>query len=126
MRQARLGAQRAGGVGAPRQEHEREALPCGPGVAGATSLGLGRPRTRWQLKSPWRKLLLSTHLSVSLGLLTPWGIVRYWWVAISLALTGGGIVLGTVILVPTVGAAADEAAALSAGQVLSVDRLGLV
>ncbi|HEX8032816.1 MAG TPA: hypothetical protein VF510_03170 [Ktedonobacterales bacterium] len=131
-----------------------------------------RPRPRWQLSPPWRKLLLSVHIIVSVGLLgsdaavlvlciagargsdprtvypaahliattllvplallalatgllqgllTPWGIVRYWWVTIKLALTVAGIVLGTLVLVPTL-----SAAAASGTQALSVDRLGLV
>jgi len=132
-----------------------------------------RPRPRWQLPPPWRKLLLSVHIIVSVGLLgsdaavlvlciagargsdpravypaahliattllvplallalatgllqgllTPWGIVRYWWVTIKLALTVAGIVLGTLVLVPTL----SRAAAASGTQALSVDRLGLV
>lgn len=174
--QAHLGAQRAGGASA-RHENELEALPRGLRDSGAASITPGRTRTRWRLKSPWRKLLLSMHLIVSvgllgsdaavlmlciagargsdpgsvypaayligstlliplallalasgvlLGLLTPWGIVRYWWVTISLALTAGGIVLGTFVLVPTLAAAADAATVTSGTQVPSVDRLGLV
>ena len=174
--QTRLGAQRAGGVDA-RHENEREARPRRPRAGGTTPITPGRARARWQLKPPWRKLLLSMHLIVSvgllgsdaavlmlciagargadpntvypaahligstllvplallalasgmlLGLLTPWGIVRYWWVTISLALTAGGTVLGTFVLVPTLGAAADAAVATPGTHALSVDRLGLV
>lgn len=176
MLQERLGAQRAGGTSA-RQENEREALSPGLRDEGAAPIAPSRPRARRQLKPPWRKLLLSVHLIVSvgllgsdaavlvlciagargsdpstiypaasliasallvplallalatgviLGMLTPWGIVRYWWVAISLALTVAGIVLGTFVLVPTLGAAADAAIAGHGAQALSVDRLGLV
>lgn len=160
-----------------RQEKGRDAFPSGLRDEGATPVTPRRARTKWQLKPPWRKLLLSVHVIVSvgllgsdaavlllciagargsdprtiypaasliasgllvplallalatgiiLGLLTPWGIVRYWWVAISLALTVAGIVLGTLVLVPTLGAAADAAIAVPGAQALSVDRLGLV
>lgn len=132
-----------------------------------------RPRPRWQLPPLWRKLLLSVHIIVSVGLLgsdaavlvlciagarsadprtvypaahliattllvplallalatgllqgllTPWGVVRYWWVTLKLALTAAGIVLGSLVLVPTL----SSAAATSGAQLLSVDRLGLV
>jgi hypothetical protein len=60
------------------------------------------------------------------GLLTPWGVVRYWWVIIKLALTIGGIVLGLLVLVPTLGAAADAAVAMPGARVVPVDRLGLI
>lgn len=176
MPHERFGVLRAGGTNT-RQENERAALPPGLRDEGAAPITASRPRARWQLKPPWRKLLLSVHLIVSvgllgsdaavlllciagargsdpstvypaasliasvllvplallalatgviLGLLTPWGIVRYWWVAISLALTVAGIVLGAFVLVPTLGAAADAATAAPGAQVLSVDRLGLV
>jgi hypothetical protein len=176
MLHERPGAQRGGGTNA-RQENEREALPPGLRDEGDAPITPSRPRTRWQLKPPWRKLLLSVHVIVSVGLLgsdaavlvlciagargsdpstvypaarligstllvplallalatglvqgllTPWGIARYWWVAISLAFTVAGIVLGTFVLVPTLGAAASAAAAGHGAQVLSVDRLGLV
>ncbi|MGZ3667209.1 MAG: hypothetical protein ACXVDA_22300 [Ktedonobacterales bacterium] len=159
--QERLDAQLASGTSA-QHENEQVDLPRelrDDGAAPITPRGL---RPRWRLKPLWRKLLLSMHLIVSvgllgsdaavlilciagargsdprtvypaasliasallvplallalatgiiLGLLTPWGIVRYWWVAISLTLTVGGIVLGTFVLVPTLGAAADAATA---------------
>lgn len=160
-----------------RQENEQEALQRELRDDGALPVTSSHPRARWRLKPLWRKLLLSTHLIVSVGLLgsdaavlilclagahgadprtvypaasliagtllvplavlalvtgiilallTPWGLVRYWWVAISLALTVGGIVLGTFVLVPTLAAAADAATAAPGARVLSVDRLGLV
>lgn len=147
------------------QENER-ALPTRP-----------RPRAVWQLSPPWRKLFLSVHIIVSvgllgadaavltlsivgargsdprtiypaahligrtllvplavlalitgltLGLLTPWGIVRYWWVTLKLALTLMGIVLGLLVLVPTLCTAADAATAVAGPPSPPVDRLGLV
>lgn len=159
------------------QGNEREVSRRETGDDSAVYATQRRTRTRWQLPSPWRKLLLSVHIIVSVGLLgadaallvlciagardsdprtvypaahligttllvplallalatgviqgllTPWGIVRYWWVTIKLALTIGGIVLGTLVLVPTLGAAADAAVSAPSTQVLPVDRLGLV
>ncbi|MGZ3715788.1 MAG: hypothetical protein ACXVA4_10240 [Ktedonobacterales bacterium] len=140
---------------------------------GAAYATRSRPQPRWQLPPLCRKLLLSAHIIVSVGLLgsdaavlvlciagargsdprtvypaahliattllvplallalatgllqgllTPWGIVRYWWVTIKLALTIAGIVLGSLVLVPTLSAAT----AASGTQPLPVDRLGLV
>ncbi|MFI1091140.1 DUF2269 domain-containing protein [Streptomyces sp. NPDC020917] len=48
---------------------------------------------------------------VALGLLTPWGLLRHWWVAISLALTAGGTVLAALVLVPGLGTAASASLA---------------
>lgn len=161
----------------PDQENEREASRRETGDDGAVFATQSRTRARWQLPSPWRKLLLSVHIIVSVGLLgadaallvlcisgvrgaipitvfpaahligttllvplallalatgviqsllTPWGLVRYWWVTIKLALTIGGIVLGTLVLVPTLGAAADAAVSAPGTQVFPVDRIGLV
>jgi Electron transfer DM13 len=42
--------------------------------------------------------LASLLNGVALGLLTPWGLVRYWWVAIKLTLTTAGTVLALVLL----------------------------
>ncbi|MFF0794350.1 hypothetical protein [Streptomyces spiralis] len=55
--------------------------------------------------------VLALATGVALGLLTPWGLLRHWWVVISLAITAGGTVLATVVLVPGLGAAASAAAA---------------
>ena len=48
---------------------------------------------------------------VVLGLLTPWGLLRYWWVVLSLVITAGGTVLAALVLVPGLGAAASAALA---------------
>jgi hypothetical protein len=136
-----------------------------------------RPRATWQLSPSWRKMLLSVHVIVSvgllgadaavlllciagargadprtvypaarligstllvplallalatglaLGLLTPWGIVRHWWITIKLALTAAGSVLALLVLAPTLGAAADAATAVAGATLPSTDRLGLV
>lgn len=59
---------------------------------------------------------------VLLGLLTRWGLFRYWWVFISLVLTTAGTVLAIFVLIPSLNVAAVAAAA---GQV-PPDRPGLV
>src|SRR3954469_12310239 len=44
--------------------------------------------------------LLSLTTGVLLGLLTPWGLFRHWWVTAKLALTTAGAVLSLVVLTP--------------------------
>ena len=55
--------------------------------------------------------VLALATGIALGLLTPWGLLRHWWVALSLVLTAGGTVLGALVLVPGLGAAASAALA---------------
>jgi hypothetical protein len=51
--------------------------------------------------------LLSLTSGVLLGLLTPWGLFRHWWVTAKLALTTAGAVLSLVVLTPALGGLAD-------------------
>jgi hypothetical protein len=44
--------------------------------------------------------LLSLATGVLLGLLTPWGLVRHWWVTAKLVLTTAGAVLSLTVLTP--------------------------
>ena len=79
---------------------------------GLSSLGGADPRTIYPaahlvgawLVAPLAVLSLGTGLL--LGILTPWGLFRYWWVTIKLAVTAvlTGVVL--FVLVPRLGAAA--------------------
>jgi hypothetical protein len=145
--------------------------------AGAVDATRSRTQATSRLAPPWRKLLLSVHIIVSVGLLgadaavlllciagargaapgtvypaayliggsllvplavlalatglaqgllTSWGIVRYWWVTLKLTLTVAGIVLALLVLVPTLSAAAAAATAVAGAPAPSVDRLGLV
>ncbi|MEU1599224.1 hypothetical protein ABZ468_42100 [Streptomyces sp. NPDC005708] len=55
--------------------------------------------------------VLALATGVALGLLTPWGLLRYWWVVMSLAVTAAGTGLATFVLVPGLGAAATAALA---------------
>lgn len=55
--------------------------------------------------------VLALVTGIVLGLLTPWGLLRYWWVVTSLAVTAGGTVLATFVLVPGLDAAASAALA---------------
>lgn len=66
---------------------------------------------RWVL-APLAGVALGT--GVLLGLLTPWGLLRYWWVTIKLALTA--ILTGVIffVLVPSLGVAANAATAAQA------------
>src|SRR3954469_19271905 len=51
--------------------------------------------------------LLSLTTGVLLGLLTPWGLFRHWWVTAKLAFTTAGAVLSLVVLTPALGGLAD-------------------
>jgi hypothetical protein len=66
--------------------------------------------------------LLSLVTGVLLGLLTPWGLFRHWWVTAKLVLTTAGAVLSLVVLTPTLTGLADAAA----GPVPLAQRLELV
>jgi hypothetical protein len=66
--------------------------------------------------------LLALTSGVAIGVLTPWGLLRHWWILIKFVLTAGGTVLALFVLVPTLDAAADTAIA---GLVLA-DPFGLV
>ena len=80
---------------------------------GLSGLSGADPRTMYpaahlvsaRLVAPLAVLSLSTGLL--LGILTPWGLLRYWWVTIKLAITA--ILTGMVlfVLVPQLGAAAE-------------------
>ena len=56
--------------------------------------------------------ILALGSGVLLGLLTRWGLFRYWWVTIKLALTA--ILTGIILFVPGLGARADAANAARA------------
>jgi hypothetical protein len=66
--------------------------------------------------------LLSLVTGVLLGLLTPWGLFRHWWVTAKLVLTTAGAVLSLVVLTPTLTGLADAAV----GPVPLAQRLELV
>src|SRR3954454_24033003 len=66
--------------------------------------------------------LLSLTTGVLLGLLTPWGLFRHWWVAVKLALTTAGAVLSLVVLTPALSSLADAAG----GPIPLAERLELV
>ena len=78
---------------------------------------------RWLL-APLAVVALGT--GVLLGLLTPWGLLRYWWVTIKLVLTAilTGVVLS--VLVPRLGAAANSATAVDPRPFTDAERLPLV
>ena len=74
------------------------------------------------LLAPLATLALGT--GVLLGLLTQWGLLRYWWVTIKLTLTAvlTGVIL--FVLVPSLGVAAN--AATAAQTFTDAERLPLV
>ena len=70
--------------------------------------------------------LVALGTGVLLGLLTQWGLLRYWWVTIKLALTA--ILTGVIffVLVPRLGVAAGAATALNPRPFTQAERLPLV
>ncbi|HVD28947.1 MAG TPA: DUF2269 family protein [Mycobacteriales bacterium] len=67
--------------------------------------------------------LLSLLTGVLLGLLTPWGLFRHWWVLTKFGLTTAGAVLSLVVLTPALTSLADAAGgALPLGQRLELVR----
>ena len=61
---------------------------------------------------------------VLLGLLTPWGLLRYWWVTIKLAITAVLTAVVLFVLIPRLSVAADNATA--GVQFTDADRVPLV
>lgn len=55
--------------------------------------------------------LIALITGVVLGKLTPWGVLRHWWVLIKLLLTAAGTVLAIVVLLPNLRSAAVAALA---------------
>lgn len=68
--------------------------------------------------------LLAVATGLLQGLLTPWGLLRHWWVTIKLVLTVAGTVLALFVLTPSLAGA--EQAALAGMSVAPVDKIGLV
>jgi hypothetical protein len=68
--------------------------------------------------------LASLTTGITLGLLTPWGLLRHWWVTAKLALTTAGTVLAVAVLTPTLSGLA--AASRSDDAIALGDRLELV
>jgi hypothetical protein len=99
---------------------------------GLSSLSGADPRTIYpaahlvgaRLVAPLAVLALGSGLL--LGALTPWGLLRYWWVTIKLAITAvlTGVVL--FVLVPRLGAAAEAVSGPAPGVLTSAERLPLV
>ena len=46
--------------------------------------------------------VLSWLTGAALGLLTPWGLLRHWWVTLKLVINTAGVVLALVVLLPLV------------------------
>jgi hypothetical protein len=101
-------------------------------VLGLSSLSGADPRTIYpaahlvgaRLVAPLAVLSLGTGLL--LGVLTPWGLFRYWWVTIKLAITAVLTSVVLFVLVPRLGAAADAISGPSPHLLTSAERLLLV
>jgi len=99
---------------------------------GIASLGGADPQTIYpaaHLASAWLVAplaVLSLGTGLLLGLLTPWGVFRYWWVTIKLAITIvlTGIVL--FVLVPRLGMVAAAVTASDSGPLPIGERVSLV
>jgi hypothetical protein len=68
--------------------------------------------------------LTSLASGTALGLLTPWGLFRHWWVTLKLVLTTAGAVLALLVLTPALVGLAD--AAREGGPIPLGERLELV
>jgi len=66
--------------------------------------------------------LLSLLTGVLLGLLTPWGLFRHWWVTVKLVLTTAGAVLSLVVLTPALAGLADATGPVPFGPRLELVR----
>ena len=66
--------------------------------------------------------LLSLSTGVLLGLLTPWGLFRHWWVLAKLTLTTAGAVLSLVVLTPALSGLAEADAPVPFHQRLELVR----
>jgi hypothetical protein len=76
-----------------------------------------------RVAAPLALLALSTGLL--LGLLTPWGILKHWWVSIKLATTVTFTVVVFAVLIPRLAASADVAVGPEAQSLTITDRLPL-
>jgi hypothetical protein len=70
--------------------------------------------------------IVALGTGVLLGLLTQWGLLRYWWVTIKLALTAILTSVILFVLVPRLGVAADAATALDPRPFTDAERLPLM
>jgi hypothetical protein len=97
-------------------------------ILGIASLGGADPRTTYpaaHLVSAWLVAplaVLSLGTGLLLGVLTPWGLFRYWWVTIKLAITIVLTGLVLFVLVPRLGmvAASDSGSLPESSRVLLV------
>ena len=101
-------------------------------VLGISSVRGADPQTIYpaaQLVATWLLAplaLVALGTGVLLGLLTQWGLLRYWWVTIKLALTAILTAVILFVLVPRLGVAADAATALNPRPFTEAERLPLV
>jgi hypothetical protein len=70
--------------------------------------------------------VLSLGTGLLLGLLTPWGVFRYWWVMIKLAITSVFTALVLFVLVPRLGMVAASVTVSDAGPLPIGQRVLLV
>lgn len=70
--------------------------------------------------------IASLGTGLLLGLLTPWGLLRYWWVAIKLGITVILTAAVLFVLVPKLGAASDAAVGPAIRPLAVGERLALV
>lgn len=101
-------------------------------MLGIAGLGGAVPQTIYpaahligaRVAAPLAVIALSTGLL--LGVLTPWGLLTYWWVAIKLAITTVLTALVLFVLVPRLGLTADALSGPAPRLLSSAERLPLV
>ena len=101
-------------------------------MLGIAGLGGADPQTIYpaahlisaRVAAPLGVIALSTGLL--LGVLTPWGLLTYWWVAIKLTITMVLTAVVLFVLVPRLGLTADAVSAPAPRLLSSAERLPLV
>lgn len=99
---------------------------------GIASLGGADPRTIYpaaHLVSVWLTAplaVLSLATGLLLGLLTQWGVFKYWWVMIKLTITLGLIGVVLFVVVPRLGMVADLVTAPGSDSLPTSSRVPLV
>jgi hypothetical protein len=70
--------------------------------------------------------VVSLGSGLLLGILTPWGLLQYWWVTIKLAVTAVLTAVVLFVLIPRLGAAADAVTGPTPSLLTNGKRLPLV
>lgn len=99
---------------------------------GMSSVGGAEPRTIYPIAHLAAAWLVAPLAVASLGtglllaILTPWGVFRYWWVVIKLAITAALTAAVLLVLVPRLGATASAVTEVTPHLVSNAERMILM